>query len=717
MDHGPEDVDLEIVYYHDGSIVLFGGYITTLADVDVDADLPMLLPEIPFHVILFTASEVEHLSAAEITQLLDTEVERPVVLGLGRYGDAYYRVLSWSQGTILRYQHRRPSIEVERYFYISLDARSLDKGTTTRHLCVESIIECAILGYDDKTRMICGFKRVATVPAYSDSADEYALFFAKNYVSTLAYGYVHVDDLWQFLRNRKMSRPAEKFLQDCYARESRNMTTNRMLGDSLMHGKGAKRAMFHYGAAALHAHEDILASMQPTIVKAAREYAVLRILDCWKWTELGPLFREHEIDQRQDRSQVFDKNEKLFDSIVLRSMIQKAYANRMNAGIRNIRSFTHTLPSFRDGQNQYVPYGTQLVPLPWGFSWLVPFRLAFMSGPTTASTIVDLNKLLHVKTVVTLGMKELPTQWFTHAESRNIMMPICEDEDPTVGQVSMFIDEMAAMPPGEGVVLHCDEKRWHSGVVAACYLMACGFECSSMRKSSFDLPRVLPSDAIRLIRHMRPGSINTPGQVRFVKDFDNLLTRPVAPARFAELCPAAEPNYAPDGYGDLSRDSTFIVCCGLPGSGKSTFAAKLTTSLNFGVITVHEFDTDKLSSVLLEHPIRGGYQVGAIAHALDDRRRVVVDFCNLRPEDRYEWLGMANSIKGALCVWFDIDPETCIKRISKRPFHTKQEARNIVQSALRDFVRPICNEKFGCVARIKSTHAVTQLLEKLTPNT
>ncbi|MGI8905234.1 MAG: fused DSP-PTPase phosphatase/NAD kinase-like protein [Candidatus Sumerlaeaceae bacterium] len=88
-------------------------------------------------------------------------------------------------------------------------------------------------------------------------------------------------------------------------------------------------------------------------------------------------------------------------------------------------------------------------------------------------------------------------------------LPIPDFHPPTLKQAEEFV-EFAKMQRAEGrqITVHCRGGYGRTGTMLACYLIASGKTAE---------------EAINLVRAARPGSIETRGQERFVRDFENYL--------------------------------------------------------------------------------------------------------------------------------------------------------------------------------------------------
>jgi len=138
-----------------------------------------------------------------------------------------------------------------------------------------------------------------------------------------------------------------------------------------------------------------------------------------------------------------------------------------------------------------------------------------------------------------------------------------------------------------------------------------------------------------------------------------------------------------------------IIMVGMPGSGKSTFAAKYN---NYMVV-----NQDKMGDRLkcLE----------AFRKAAREGQNIIVDRCNINRLQRSIWIREAQrfGIKDINAVYLAVNPEVCVKRISERKNHptikenfSLEKNQEIVYNFTKTFEIPQIEEGFNKILIIKN---------------
>lgn len=119
----------------------------------------------------------------------------------------------------------------------------------------------------------------------------------------------------------------------------------------------------------------------------------------------------------------------------------------------------------------------------------------------------------------------------------------------------------------------------------------------------------------------------------------------------------------------MPQQPLLVAMCGLPGTGKSYFAAKLTEQVPFLIL-----ETDRLRKVLVEHPkyttgehrrvFRSCYQL--IQYYLINGYSVLFDATNLNEEFRTYLYDIAEATHAPLAVVHATAPESTVRRRLKQ---------------------------------------------------
>jgi atypical dual specificity phosphatase len=153
---------------------------------------------------------------------------------------------------------------------------------------------------------------------------------------------------------------------------------------------------------------------------------------------------------------------------------------------------------------------------PPNFSWVIDGKLAGSGMPMTYSQFFWLIKH-SIKTIITVREVPLPSKWFTdsiynidrdnvnylHLRVEDYGAPSIEEIDNTVDYIQHQIDN------GKPVVVHCAAGKGRTGTILAAYLM---------KKDN-----LTAEQAIRKIRNIRPGSIQSTIQEMTISMYENHL--------------------------------------------------------------------------------------------------------------------------------------------------------------------------------------------------
>lgn len=148
------------------------------------------------------------------------------------------------------------------------------------------------------------------------------------------------------------------------------------------------------------------------------------------------------------------------------------------------------------------------MPAPENFSWIDEPRLAAHALPHSVDELVWLRQQ-GIELVITLTESPLRREWLADASLLGMHVPIEDMEPPTIEQVQQIISGIKkAHERGMGVSIHCHFGRGRTGTILACWFVEQG------------MPAV---QAVRHVRRLRPGSVETPEQEELVAAFETIL--------------------------------------------------------------------------------------------------------------------------------------------------------------------------------------------------
>lgn len=156
--------------------------------------------------------------------------------------------------------------------------------------------------------------------------------------------------------------------------------------------------------------------------------------------------------------------------------------------------------------------------LPRYFRWIVPFFLAVMSTPRHVRDIdVLASAHIGIRHIITLTEETpLPEEWFFHKAVSHTHLPIANYRAPTIEQVDLFF-RLIKDPTKIPLLIHCGGGKGRAGTMIACYLAIYGFQMPTAQ--AWSQPIMSAGEAIQKLRQLRPGSIETEEQERFVQTF------------------------------------------------------------------------------------------------------------------------------------------------------------------------------------------------------
>jgi atypical dual specificity phosphatase len=143
------------------------------------------------------------------------------------------------------------------------------------------------------------------------------------------------------------------------------------------------------------------------------------------------------------------------------------------------------------------------------FSFVIEDRLAGCAHPGVVNGLeesLEEMKDLGIGAVVSLDERGVPAYVLAEHGVRHLHLPIEDFGSPTFDQAERFVDfARREIAGGTAVVVHCRAGYGRTGTMLACYLVAEGEAADR---------------AIHRVRRLRPGSIETEEQERFIFDFE-----------------------------------------------------------------------------------------------------------------------------------------------------------------------------------------------------
>ncbi|KAJ3544850.1 hypothetical protein NMY22_g2641 [Coprinellus aureogranulatus] len=424
-------------------------------------------------------------------------------------------------------------------------------------------------------------------------------------------------------------------------------------------------------------------------------YCLKKLIACSAHTEWGAVFQETEVSQIP---------------LNIADLLTAPWSKALREALADEAPTPSLLLEPRDAL--FIPKG-KVVPtnfnkealykLPRFFRWLVPFRFAIMSTPRNENDIYALaSPTIGIRRVLTLT-EETPLQesWFHGKAISNTFLPIPNFYPPSIEQMDLVMRlflEDDSLP----LLVHCGGGKGRAGTVAACYMSACGFKRPSYDKTQPEMPA---SEAVSLLRSLRPGSIETTQQEEFVHKWCSTIWK--RQSIFRELPP--EPLSCPMiTKGSPDRDSDLFMLVGLPGSGKSWVAKSLLARNPSNWVYISQ---DEIGS-----RVQCEAALGRVAKG----KRVLFDRCNVSASDRKLWLDLASSWAIApICVWFDYDRELCESRAQLRAGHPTlppgSRVHNAVDQMVRTFDKPSLEEGFKAIVIVRSFQAAQEFVTSFSP--
>lgn len=153
------------------------------------------------------------------------------------------------------------------------------------------------------------------------------------------------------------------------------------------------------------------------------------------------------------------------------------------------------------------------------FSWLIPLKLAGISIPKTRDQIRAFHHA-NIGLVVTVMEEErLPKEWFEDRPIENIYYAVENYGTPSIEEMDEIISMMEEMIKNDQAVLvHCGGGKGRAGTVLSCFVAKHGISGNLQ-----EYPQMTATESISYVREMRPGSVESRKQEKFISNYVNHL--------------------------------------------------------------------------------------------------------------------------------------------------------------------------------------------------
>ncbi|KAI8910335.1 hypothetical protein EDD86DRAFT_205151 [Gorgonomyces haynaldii] len=352
--------------------------------------------------------------------------------------------------------------------------------------------------------------------------------------------------------------------------------------------------------------------------------------------------------------------------------------------------------------------------MPRFFSWIVPLVLAGMSTPRNQEDVSILRDLGFTSVITLTEESPLDESWFQGMD--HVFWPVTNYYPPSIAHADRFLQLLVdnTFQKRGATLVHCGGGKGRAGSLICCYLVRFGtsvppkpcFLCSQSpalwcmdSECCFGtFPCMGAQDAIDLIRNLRPGSIETPKQEQFVKEYVSVLYQRMSTGKrvLHPLETPLESKFRIDGQKTLPM---LIVMCGLPGSGKS-HVSQILRKYGYQIVCQDELGSKSACE-------------SAISQFAKQGVRVVVDRCNPTPQDRKMWMSLGPH--PAWCLFFDVSPKICQERSQWRFSHPLKphQAQSAIDSFASQMITPTREEGFDTVCTIGNFDDVAEALRHL----
>jgi len=365
--------------------------------------------------------------------------------------------------------------------------------------------------------------------------------------------------------------------------------------------------------------------------------------------------------------------------------------------------------------------------LPRYFSWIYPFKIAGMSTPRTEEDADCLDRM-GITDLLSLNKEgPLPAHWFRLRRIKHHQVMLDNYTAPTCAEMDVIWDRVSA---GGSWVIHCGGGVGRAGTVLACLITMMGMgqgaridqtwkdEDENEDGSGMKMPKLSSDEAIRLLRRIRPKSLESEIQVTFVSKWVShrwkLYSTP--PPLIEPSSPLTKSNFQgePLDADGSNMDNIILFLIGKPGSGKSFFS-ELISKRRFS----HHNNNQENPTIIISQDGCGSREMceKEISSEWPLKTLLIFDRCNPSSKDRRNWSTMVPSDRRrrVIAIYFDYDKELCRQRIDERIGHPTIRAGRGVK-ALEEMSKimepPTLDEGFSTIIRINSFLAAKDLVVK-----
>ncbi|KAF2156354.1 hypothetical protein K461DRAFT_221812 [Myriangium duriaei CBS 260.36] len=339
--------------------------------------------------------------------------------------------------------------------------------------------------------------------------------------------------------------------------------------------------------------------------------------------------------------------------------------------------------------------------LPRFFTWLYPHRLAGMSTPRHEADI-DLLMNMGITTVLTLTAEEpLNPAWFEWKSIKNIYIPVANYDAPTIAEMDIIYHRFRDDTDGRWLV-HCGGGKGRAGSVLACLIAMYGY---GLDEDHTTTPKMDKSTAIKEIRSMRPGSIESEKQEQLIGDW--ISHRWAVAQQTQDVKESITPlQISLDNtiFPDRLTHSNVKVCIlvGIPGSGKSWLAKAIAKRRKAPTIIISQDESGSRQSC-----------ENAVGLPRSQDTLIILDRCNPDANSRREWLSLMSFPERVVAVYFEYARDICLKWVDQRLGHPTVRAgrgKNHVNQMSKLLQPPSLGEGYGAVLTVSSFAAAREAI-------